>query len=423
MSIMQEQLKQRSESGIRAEQSALKCLLDDPSLASSTMLLPEMFTATSRRAIFGAIVDLTNRGLKVDLITVANKLAGGDEMYATLEEIDQQAGVPANFVAYERLVYDAHQRDIITEVGLSLQQDPGSVEPALAKLTNLGVQSRWNSGTQEIIEKSTALLERYQNGIAGVTTGIPDLDTLIHGYVPGRLTVVAGRPAMGKTAYICTSALASLEPSAIISSEMPTDQIGLRFLSSLSTLPLTKIQKRLDDKERQLWDSAIDELRSRRIEINDKPHITIDEIATQARQWVYKYGIKVLYIDYLQRLGGDPKQDRTANIRYSISRAKEIARQLDIHVVMLSQVSRSVELRNDKRPMMADLDGAGTIEAESDAIIFLYRGNVYDPTENPRDAELIVKKNRHGMVGTLPAIFDGSTTTFRPAGKNRQRPW
>jgi replicative DNA helicase len=238
---------------------------------------------------------------------------------------------------------------------------------------------------------------------------------MTQGMVAARLTVVAGRPAMGKTAWVCSAALGSHEPCGIISSEMPKDQLGLRFLSSMSGVSLQDAISHdvpMTKEQWAQWNEAAADFRERVVMINDKPKISIEEIGVQARKWVYSHGIKVLYIDYLQRLGKDPKRDRTENIRHSIESAKEIARNLNIHVVMLSQVARGVELRPDKRPMMSDLDGAGTIEAEADLIVMLYREHVYDKRADPESAELIIPKHRHGRVGVIPARYLGAITRF-----------
>jgi replicative DNA helicase len=222
---------------------------------------------------------------------------------------------------------------------------------------------------------------------------------------------------MGKTALGARLILNSSDPSALLSSEMAVDQITLRMICSMAGISSRAIRQGMTREELDRWTRSSAEFLESPIYINDRPGITPDEIARQARKWKYHNGVKLVIIDYLQRLGGKPGQDRVERIREAIQAGKEMARQLDIHVVMLSQVSRDVERRDDKRPSMADFDGASTIEAEADHAIMIYRPAVYSNLAPKRLAELLVVKNRHGPIGTVVADFEPETVNFSPSNQ------
>jgi replicative DNA helicase len=218
-------------------------------------------------------------------------------------------------------------------------------------------------------------------------------------------------------------ALNSSEPVGFISSEMSVDQITLRILSGMSEVSLNDATRHMTQEQWDKWNAASANFRESPIYINDRPSITPDEIARQTRKWVYNNGIKILIVDYLQRLGGDPRADRVQRIRDAVSICKEISRTLNIHVIALSQVKREVEYRQDKRPCMADFDGASTIESEADAAIALFRPWKYDRTQPPQAAEFIVVKNRHGMEGTVHVKFQTETVRFLPDHKSNNLPF
>jgi replicative DNA helicase len=416
----------RDHADVSAEYSALRGLVEDSTLAHSTRMTTEMFSSVPRRLIFAAIQELSQKNLKIDPVTIMDRIDSQHQLACqeTLAEAISGPGVPANFVAYEAIVCKAWETEQIVQQAKHLAEHPEELDTVLAALTASGGVSRWEYDQSAALEKAFTLLDKMQAGIAGVSTGFPHLDELTQGLMPGRLTVVGGRPSMGKTAFSTALALNAGCPVGFISSEMSVDQITLRILSMLSRVPLSSATRGMSAEEWTKWNRGVADLRETPLMINDRPGITIEEIARQSRKWTYNAGMKLLIIDYCQRLGGNPKKDRTENIRESVQQSKEIARNLDIHVVLLSQVNRGIEVRQDKRPLMSDLDGAGTIEAEADHVVNLYRPWVYDKSYSKSDVEVILAKNRHGpSPETVFAHFDAATTTFSPVEKRNEAPF
>jgi len=410
-------MSDRSDSDISAEYSAIKCLISDSTLIHTTTLRSEMFSDQMRRLIFGALYDLGAKGLKIDPVTILDRLPRErlDEARTELQTALVGFGAPANFAAYEAIVTKAFHADVIRDQAQTLLDDPEQLDSVLQVLTRADASSRWEYDQAAALLKAHALLGAIQDGTAGIPTGFPDLDRMTGGLLPGRLTVIGGRPAMGKTALGTTIAVNSPAPVGFISSEMSVDQITLRMLSMVSGVPLSYAMKGMDRENWDRWNRAAEQMRESPMMINDKPGITPAEIARQARKWTYNNGVKLVVVDYLQRLGGDPRKDRTERIRDAVTSCKEIARTLDIHVIALSQVKREIEHRPDKRPGMSDMDGAGTIEAEADLVLTLFRPWVYDRTQ-PRDhAEALIVKNRHGQIGTVHTRFDPELVRFEPA--------
>jgi len=256
---------------------------------------------------------------------------------------------------------------------------------------------------------------RERGGMLGVTTGYPTLDEMIGGYNDTDLIVFGARPAMGKTAFVLNSAERSGKCVGIISSEQGHEQIGQRYLSSKGQVNLCSI--RSGDVEDSDWakiTGAVNYFSKAEIYINDEPRITIEKVIRQAREWKHKYNIQALFLDYIQRIDTTEKFNRkNEQVGEVVKSLKAIAKELEIPVVALAQVSRACEDRNDKRPHMGDLADSSEIEKESDVIGFLYRDDVYNKKSNtPGIAELNITKNRHGECGTVRLSFFGPHVRF-----------
>jgi replicative DNA helicase len=415
-----------SDKDVDAERSALKGLIYDPTLINTSQLLVEMFTSNERRLIFEALLELNEKNLRIDEVTVLDRLPANirSACVEELKEIHTGFGASANYPAYEAITLKSHIRRVIIAQGQVLAEDPDALDNALQILTQTGGSSRWEYDQGTALSLATALLDRMQHGTAGAATGFRELDRVLsYGMVPGRLTVIGGRPSMGKTALATSIALSCGVPVGFFSSEMSVAEITLRMISSLSSVPLSVAQGGMDKREWDMWNDGSQLFKKSSIMINDRPGITPAEIARQSRKWVYNNGAKLIVIDYLQRLGGDSRKDRTENIRNAVMQSKEIARAMNIHTILLSQVKREVETRQDKRPMMSDFDGAGTIEAEADHAIAVYRPSVYDNSARKQDAELIVCKNRHGVSRTIFADFLGEIATFSETTRKNDAPF
>ena len=270
---------------------------------------------------------------------------------------------------------------------------------------------------------------KSQNPVTGVPTGFIDLDRLTKGMHPGELIVVAGRPAMGKTTFAMNIAeyvaLRAEMPVAIFSMEMPAEQLAMRLISSYQRIRLEHLRNgRLEGDEFQKMGAAVADIaNSHNIFIDDSSGLTITDVRSRARRLsreVKQLGLIV--VDYIQLMSGDGRGENRAQEISDISRGlKLLAKELNCPIIGLSQLNRSLEQRPDKRPMMSDLRESGSIEQDADVIIFLYRDVVYNQdlkdTDQERDAEAIIRKQRNGPTGTVELTFFGEFTQF----KNRAR--
>jgi len=248
-------------------------------------------------------------------------------------------------------------------------------------------------------------LERRMDGgeVLGVKTGIAAVDRFIGGFHNSDLIIVGARPAMGKTAFMLNLAINADAPVGIISAEQGMMQMGGRVIAiggQVNTARMRSGDLGKDDFDRITQIGT--KLRDRVIQFYDKPAPTLQDIVRQARKWKHKLKIKALYIDYVQRIKVDGKAPRHEQIGGVAMGLKELARELDIPVIALAQVNRSVEARTNRRPQMGDLKDSGVIEQEADVIAMLYRDEVYDEnTDSKGIAEIDIKKNRHGEIGII----------------------
>lgn len=267
------------------------------------------------------------------------------------------------------------------------------------------------------------------NIVTGVPTGFTDLDHLTKGMHPGELIVVAGRPAMGKTTFAMNIAehvaLRAGMPVAIFSMEMPAEQLAMRLISSYKRIPLGNLRdgQLKGDELQRMGEAVTDIANSKNVFIDDSAGLRISDVRSRARRLsreVKQLGLIV--VDYIQLMSGEGKSDNRASEISDISRGlKLLAKELGCPIIGLSQLNRSVDSRPDKRPVMSDLRESGAIEQDADVIIFLYRDVVYNEeikgTDEERNAEAIVRKQRNGPIGTIDLTFFGEYTHF----KNRAR--
>ena len=280
----------------------------------------------------------------------------------------------------------------------------------------------------DILEQTINKIEKLSqnknhNGVTGVTTGFKDLDKKTAGLQPSDLIIVAARPSMGKTTFamnLCeNAALASEKPVLIFSLEMPADQIMMRTLASLSRVDQTKIRtgQITDDEEWARISSTLAILNNKpNIYIDDSAGLTPTELRSRARR-VYREnkGLSMIMVDYLQLMRAPGfAENRTLEIAEISRSLKALAKELEVPVVALSQLNRSLEQRADKRPVNSDLRESGSIEQDADLIMFIYRDEVYHETndENRNVAEIIIGKQRNGPIGRVRLTFQGQYSRF-----------
>lgn len=264
------------------------------------------------------------------------------------------------------------------------------------------------STTLEYIET----LKQNDQAVTGLTTGYKDLDEMTAGLKGSELIIVGARPAMGKTAFALNiSRNAALENDAVVaifSLEMSAQQLVMRLLSSESKIPFDKLRTgKLTSEEFNRLTIGANKLATMKIVIDDSPGITVGELRSKCRRIKQEFGLDMVMIDYLQLIHSNARtSSRQEEVSHISRNLKGLARELDVPVIALSQLSRAVEQRPEKKPMMSDIRESGSIEQDADVVAFLYREDYYDPeTENQNTVEIIIGKQRSGPVGTVTLSF------------------
>ena len=429
-----------------AEQSVLGSMLLDKEAvaAASEVLQGEDFYSDSHKEIFEAILDIYDRGTPVDLVTLAEGLrqrgsleaVGGGSYIAGLS-----ASVPstANVRYYIRIIEEksilrkliAASNSIIKESYEASEDLDIIIDHAEKKIFDISQKKN----RQAFEPLKTILLETYskieeltknKGKIVGVPTGFRDFDLRTSGLNPSDFVLIAARPSMGKTSFAINiaqnAAVRYQVPVAIFSLEMAKDQLAQRMLSGEANIELQKI--RTGDLTEEDWVKlvrAATPLSNAPIFIDDTPGVTAMEVRSKARRLKMEHNIGMVVIDYLQLMSGRGKTESRQQEVSEISRSlKALARELQIPVVALSQLSRGPESRQDHRPMLSDLRESGAIEQDADLVVFLYRDEYYNPdTEKKNIAEAIIAKQRNGPTGTVELVWLGQYTKFASYERNR----
>ncbi|MDO4430601.1 MAG: replicative DNA helicase [Lonepinella koalarum] len=409
-------------------------------------VIAEDFYTAAHRLIFQELENLARQNQPMDLITLDQALknkgliedVGG---FAYLAELSKNTPSAANIIAYADIVREkAILRELIgvgNTIAQSAYQPKGrdiktildEAEREVFQIAEKRTSS--NEGPQNVIDVLNKTIERIEflskmgkhGGVTGVSTGFKDLDQKTAGLQPSDLIIVAARPSMGKTTFamnLCeNAAMSSDKPVLIFSLEMPADQIMMRSLASLSRVDQTKIRTGQieTDEEWARISSTLGMLNNKpNMYIDDSAGLTPTELRSRARR-VYKEngGLSLIMVDYLQLMRA-PGFAENRNLEIAeISRSlKALAKELEVPVVALSQLNRSLEQRADKRPVNSDLRESGSIEQDADLIMFIYRDEVYHETteENKNVAEIIIGKQRNGPIGRVRLTFQGQYSRF-----------
>ncbi len=409
-------------------------------------VIADDFYTAAHRLIFQEMETLTRQSSPVDLITLDQALknkgviqdVGG---FAYLAELSKNTPSAANIIAYADIVREkAVLRELIgvgnniaqrayAPKGKDIKEILDEAEREVFHIAEKRTSS--NEGPKnviDILEQTISKIEQLSqnknhNGVTGVTTGFKDLDKKTAGLQRSDLIIVAARPSMGKTTFamnLCeNAALASDKPVLVFSLEMPADQIMMRTLASLSRVDQTKIRtgQITDDEEWARISSTMAILTNKpNIYIDDSAGLTPTELRSRARR-VYREngGLSMIMVDYLQLMRAPGFADnRTLEIAEISRSLKALAKELEVPVVALSQLNRSLEQRSDKRPVNSDLRESGSIEQDADLIMFIYRDEVYHETndENRNVAEIIIGKQRNGPIGRVRLTFQGQYSRF-----------
>ncbi|GEA52870.1 replicative DNA helicase [Vibrio inusitatus NBRC 102082] len=430
---------------LEAEQSVIGGLLLDnerwDTVAEKVMATD--FYSRPHRLIFEAVITLLEDSQPLDLITLSEFLERREQLedvggFAYLADLVKNTPSAANINAYAEIVAErAVVRNLIgvaneiADAGYDPQGRSSSdlVDFAESKVFAIAEErSSEKDGPQNvdnILEKTLERIEELyktpQDGVTGVDSGFNDLNKKTAGLQPSDLIIVAARPSMGKTTFamnLCeNAAMSSDKPVLIFSLEMPSEQIMMRMLASLSRVDQTKIRTgQLDDEDWARISSTMGILMQKKnMFIDDSSGLTPTELRSRARRIARDNGgLSLIMVDYLQLMRVPGMQDnRTLEISEISRSLKALAKELQVPVVALSQLNRSLEQRADKRPINSDLRESGAIEQDADLIMFIYRDEVYNPDSSMKGtAEIILGKQRNGPIGSVRLTFQGQFSRF-----------
>lgn len=405
------------------------------------VVAPEHFYQDAHRLIYEAVLALFNRAQPVDVVTVGEELRQQNLLDRVggipyLMELASLVPTAAHVDHYGRLVRDSATLRRLIDTATRVVTESYRGEQSARDLLDWAQQELFQlsqPGQRDVIKLHDVLIETfnrleqlYENKgkLVGIPTGFHDLDRITAGLQRSDLIIVAARPSMGKT-MLCLNlarhvAVHEKVPVVVFSLEMSREQLAMRLLSAESELPAHRL--RTGELDGEMWGQlsrALGHLSEAPIYIDDTPGLSALELRAKARQLKVQHKIGLVIVDYMQLMQGRRAENRQQEIS-DISRSlKALARELDVPVMALSQLSRAVESRNDKRPMLSDLRESGAIEQDADIVAFLYREDYYSKdAENPDVTELIVAKQRNGPTGTIHLLFKKDVGKFLSIARN-----
>lgn len=433
---------------IEAEQSVLGAMLIEKEAITKAadILKPEDFYRADHRLLFEVMVDLYNKNNPVDLVTLTealrnmNKLEdiGGIKFLAYLTQLVPTA---ANVSYHAKIIEEKSiLRQLInasTEIASSGYDPEDEVSVILDTAEKKILQISNRSSNADFTPMSTVVMSaidkietlyNQKSSLIGLSSGFKDFDKLTSGLQPSDLILIAARPSMGKTAFVLNIAqnvaIRGKKSVALFSLEMSKDQLVQRMLCAEAQIDATRLRVgELKDDDWPKLMAAADRLSTANIFIDDTPGVTAMEMRSKARRLKQEgSGLDLIIIDYLQLMqgSGQRKSENRQQELSEISRSlKALGREMNVPVIALSQLSRGVESRTVKRPMLSDLRESGALEQDADLVAFLYREDYYDKeTENKNITELIIAKHRNGPVDTVKLFFQKEYTRFYDLAKN-----
>ncbi|OKL37426.1 replicative DNA helicase [Domibacillus mangrovi] len=418
---------------IEAEQAVLGAIFLEPSTltVASEILIPEDFYRNAHQQIYLTMLKLGDHGKAVDVVTVTEDLAAAKQIedvggIAYLSELAASVPTATNIEYYARIVEEKSLLRRLIRTATTIAQDGYNREDEVEDLLSeaeksiMEVAQRKNAGAFHNIKDvlvrtydNIELLHNRKGDVTGIPTGFAELDRMTAGFQRNDLIIVAARPSVGKTAFALNIAqnvaTNTDEKVAIFSLEMGAEQLVMRMLCAEGNINAQNLRTgALTDEDWRKLTMAMGSLSNSGIYIDDTPGIRIGEIRSKCRRLKQEQGLGMILIDYLQLIqgngrSGDNRQQEVSEISRSL---KGLARELEVPVIALSQLSRGVEQRQDKRPMMSDIRESGSIEQDADIVAFLYRDDYYDKeSENKNMIEIIIAKQRNGPTGTVELAF------------------
>jgi len=442
---------------IEAEQAVLGGLMLDNAAWDKVAdaVAEEDFYRRDHRLIFRAVAHLAEKGQPFDVVTLAEWLESHNELenaggLVYLGALAENTPSAANIKAYADIVHDRSVlRQLVSaanDIADSAYNTEGRetrvlLDEAEKRVFEIADRSaREQQGFADIRSVLTKAVDRIDhlfqqdNPITGIATGFTDFDELTAGLQRSDLIIVAGRPSMGKTTFAMNIAehvaIKEKKPVAVFSMEMPAEQLAMRMMSSLGRIDQNKVRTgKLEEEDWPRLTSAVGLLAETRLYIDDQGGLSPTDLRARARRLAREQeeGLGLIVVDYLQLMQvHGSKENRTAEISEISRSLKSLARELNVPIVALSQLNRSLEQRPNKRPVMSDLRESGAIEQDADVIVFIYRDEVYNEESNDKGiAEIIIGKQRNGPIGTTRLTFLGQYTRFEnfaPGGYGGEHP-
>ena len=426
---------------VEAEEAILGAILENPAALGRVVesLKPDSFYKPAHKIIYEAMLNMFRKNEPIDIVTISEYLRNREELEAAggrayINELAINVITTTNIEYYAKIVQEKEIKRALINAGseiVSMSYETDDTDNVLDNAQKLifNIASQKDSSDlvaiQDLVVESYEQIEhRFNNKdeLVGVTTGFYDLNALTSGLQKSDLIILAARPSMGKTAFALNLAqnvaLKGKKAVAIFSLEMPKQQLTKRMLCSEAEVDTQRITSgNIQPKDWEKLVDAMTRLSDAKIYIDDTSGVTATDVKAKCRRLMMEEKeLGLIIIDYLQLMeGGGNTNDRNQQIS-QISRAlKGLARDLDVPIIALSQLSRGVEQRNDKRPMLSDLRDSGAIEQDADIVMFIYRDEYYnrDDVNNKGKAEVIIAKHRNGPVGTVELLFQSSITKFK----------
>ncbi|BFI99891.1 MAG: replicative DNA helicase [Priestia megaterium] len=406
---------------IEAEQAVLGSIFLESDLLDEAILQAQQFSRASHRAIFKAMREVQEANKQVDIVTVVTQLGEAIEQIGGVSYLSDLANaVPstANFKTYEQMILESYRVREARKLGAKLatvtsEEEVPNILQSLGELQD--IKRKKNRTKSDVLADIFSDMSTPTQGLTGIDTGLDDLNRMTGGWQGGDLIIVAARPSMGKTAFALSLAQANCEKggvSDIFSLEMSDTQLVKRMLSGLGRVNGKKWSNPFEEftnEDHENMANAIGHYEKWDINIHDEPTQTVYDIRSKIKESFKEHPDKkhLVIIDYLQLISSVGKFERKdLEIGHISGMLKKIAREFNVPVIALSQLSRGVEQRQDKRPMMSDIRESGSIEQDADVISFLYRDDYYNKdSENPGITEIILGKQRNGPVGTVQTLF------------------
>lgn len=438
-------IKREIPKNIEAEEAVLGSILinQETIYGVSELLDIEDFYRKSHRTIFKVMLDLNTTKKAIDIITLTDYLTHISKLeevggIAFITSLANKVPSTANLKHYINIVKEksmlrniVHIAEYMENMGYDSESidTPETVldkaEQLLSKLTKKLVTTKVNNIKEQTLNAYVDIenIINYKGELLGLETGLQDLDSFLQGLKNSDFMILAARPSMGKTAFALNIAsylsIKKDTPVAFFSLEMSSNQLIHRIFSSYGLIPLFNLKSgNLDDAHTQKLIKVSNKLSQSKLIINDEIS-NLMSLRSIARKLKRENDIKLIIIDYLQLLEGTRRENRNLEISEISRSLKILAKKLDIPIIALSQLSRSVESRQVKKPMLSDLRESGSLEQDADIVMFLYREDYYNPeTENKNITDVIIAKNRNGPTGTIPVYFHKEYVRFQDLAKD-----